>query len=162
MSLLTRLYAPLLLVLFTASPIPSLAANSASDDESAIRDLASRWQTAWNAHDMKAMATLLTTDADFVNVAGRHWKGKPQIELEHAERHQTNLKNSVWVTRNVSIRLLSPTLALAHVDWGITGDTDFDGTPREPREGIFSWLVVKQGDQWLIRSAHNTNKAARK
>ena len=131
-------------------------------DETAIRTLANRWQEYWNSHDMHAMATLLTEDADFVNVAGLHWKGRAKIEGEHAKRHQTNLKNSVWVTRNVTVQVLSPHFALVHLDWGISGDTDFDGTLRQPREGIFTWLVTKHGGSWLIRAAHNTNKTPQK
>jgi hypothetical protein len=47
---------------------------------------------------------------------------------------------------------------LVHVNWGISGDLDPDGTARKPRNGIFSWLLVKQTDgTWLIRSVQNTN-----
>jgi hypothetical protein len=45
-------------------------------DEVQIRALATSWQSAWNAHDMKALFTPVTTDADFVNVGGKHWKGR--------------------------------------------------------------------------------------
>ena len=41
--------------------------------------------------------------------------------------------------------------------WGLKGDKDPDGTPREPRAGLFTWLVVKDGRNWLIRAAQNTN-----
>jgi uncharacterized protein (TIGR02246 family) len=108
------------------------------------------------------MGSLVTEDADFVNVAGLHWKGRRQIVDEHAERHRTNLKRSRWVTHDVEIQTLSPELALVHIRWGMTGDTDFDGTPREPRDGIFSWVVRQQNGTWLIRSVHNTNAAPRK
>ena len=133
-------------------------ADSRDREEKAIRHLVERWDSAWNKHDMQAMATLLTDDADFVNVAGLHWKGKTQIEREHAERHKTNLKNSISVTRNVEIQLLSAHFALVHVDWGMSGDTDFDGTPRNPREGVFTWLMEKENGAWLIRAAQNTNR----
>lgn len=48
-------------------------------DQAEIRDVARRWEEAWNSHDMAAMATLLAPDADFVNVSGRHWKGRQEI-----------------------------------------------------------------------------------
>jgi uncharacterized protein (TIGR02246 family) len=128
-------------------------AASPSDEKRSIRAIVTQWDSAWNSHDMKAMASLLTEDADFVNVAGLHWKGKSQIEAEHAERHRTNLKDSTSSTREVGIQLLAPRFAIVHIEWTISGDRDFDGTPREPREGIFTWLMVKQSNQWLIRAA---------
>ena len=132
-----------------------------SDDE-AILEIVNRWETAWNAHDMSAMGNLIAEDADFVNVAGLHWKGKPQIVREHAERHRTNLKLSSWRTEKIGIQKLGSGFALVHIEWGMTGDTEFDGTPREPRRGIFSWLVTKTGDRWLIRAVQNTNVTPRK
>jgi uncharacterized protein (TIGR02246 family) len=140
----------------------ALSAASQSADERNIRELVARWQESWNTHDMKAMAALLAEDADFVNVAGLHWKGKTQIEAEHAARHRTNLKNSIWETHNITVQALSQNFALVHIDWGISGDTDFDGTPRQPREGIFSWLVSKRDGRWLIRAVQNTNNSPRK
>jgi uncharacterized protein (TIGR02246 family) len=130
-----------------------------SDDESAIRKAADRWLVSWNAHDMNAMGTLLTDDADFINVAGLHWKGKADIVREHALRHRTNLKDSVWVTRDIAIQPLAPGIALVHMSWGMTGDKDFDGTPRKPRDGIFTWLMERRDGAWLIRAVQNTNLA---
>jgi uncharacterized protein (TIGR02246 family) len=153
------------LVLSMGSLLLSSAALSAAPravDERAIRELVARWQETWNAHDMKAMASLLTEDADFVNVAGLHSKGKAQIETEHARRHQTNLKDSVWETRGITVQPLSDEFALVYIEWGISGDTDFDGSPRQPRDGIFSWLVSKRGDRWLIRAVQNTNRTPQK
>ena len=33
---------------------------------------------AWNRHDMKAYSALFTEDADFVNVVGMHFRGRPR------------------------------------------------------------------------------------
>lgn len=146
------LVAVLSAALFSSS---SAVVAAAADDASILR-LVQAWGTDWNTHDMTAMGTLLTADADFVNVAGLHWKGREQIVREHAERHRTNLKLSQWTTRSTAIQQLSSDVALVHVNWGMTGDTDFDGTPREPREGIFTWLVLKRNGHWLIRAVQNT------
>jgi hypothetical protein len=34
---------------------------------------------------------------------------------------------------------------------------DPDGTLRQPRGGVFTWIVVKQGSEWRLRAAQNTN-----
>lgn len=130
-------------------------AQSAADDV-AIRELAMRWEHAWNQHDMKRLVSVMTEDADFVNVGARHWRGKREIEAEHASRLD-QFRESTWSTKAVTIRLLEPDVALVHVDWALSGDKDPDGTPRSPRGGVFTWVVVRQSKGWLIRAAQNTN-----
>jgi len=125
-------------------------------DEAQIRAIATSWQSAWNAHDMKALFTLVTPDADFVNVGGKHWKGREQIEAGHTLR-LSQFQESTWTTKSVTVQLLKPDIALVHVDWSIVGDKDPDGTARKPREGLFTWIVTKHGGHWLIRAAQNTN-----
>ena len=63
--------------------------------EYAVERIASEWEAAWNTHDMSRMAKLLTVDADFVNVLGKHWKGVTEIERAHASMHKTQRSGSV-------------------------------------------------------------------
>ncbi len=126
--------------------------------QAAAEELAEQFRIDWNSHDMDAMGQLFTKDADFVNVLGMHLKGRAQIVARHKEIHVMQFKDSVWVTHSVASQLLSPEFGLVHVNWGMSGDRDPDGAPRKPRDGIFSWLLLRQRDgTWLIRSAHNTN-----
>ena len=125
--------------------------------EEAVAVIAAEWQAAWNAHDMSRMAALLTDDADFVNVAGRHWNGKAEIEQVHSELHKTQFQASVWENGTVQVQSLKSDLALVHLGWSVRGDFDPDGTPRTPRNGLFSWLLVEKPGGWFIRAAHNTN-----
>jgi uncharacterized protein (TIGR02246 family) len=66
-------------------------------------------------------------------------------------------KESVWGTTDVQVRFLKPDVAIVHVNWGIRGDKDPDGTPRQPRRGIFTRIVMKRDGRWLIRASQNTN-----
>jgi uncharacterized protein (TIGR02246 family) len=104
---------------------------------SGIRELATRWEQAWNQHDMKQLVSLMTEDADFVNVGARHWKGRPEIEAEHTQR-LNQFRESTWSTKAVTVQFLKPDAALVHVDWALKGDTDPDGTPRSPRSRVRS------------------------
>jgi len=127
-------------------------------DDKAIREAVRQWELAWNAGDMSAAAALFCDDADFVNVLGSHWHGRDQIELEHAERHRRQLKDSVFTPLGVGIQYIDGTSALVHVRWSIRGDHDLDGTPRQPRQGLFSWVMLRDAQgHWRIRSAHNTH-----
>lgn len=50
---------------------------------------------------MQQLASLMTQDADFVNVGARHWKGRREIEAEHASRLD-QFRESTWSTRAVN------------------------------------------------------------
>ena len=129
-------------------------------DAAAIRQTVRLWERAWNAGDMAAAASLFCDDADFVNVLGSHWQGRAQIETEHASRHRLQLKDSVFTPSHVQVRLLRADVALAHVGWSIHGDRDLDGEPRPPRQGLFTWVMLKSpGGRWQVRAAHNVHTA---
>lgn len=144
-------------VLFTLLGLIASGHAQPESDEGKIRAIAARWEHAWNTHDMKALAALFTDDADFVNVGARHWKGRSEIQAQHAAR-LGQFKESVWTNRAVSIQILKPGFALVHVTWSMRGDKDPDGTAREPRDGLFTWIVMEQSGNWLIRAAQNTNR----
>ncbi|MYM90823.1 SgcJ/EcaC family oxidoreductase [Rugamonas sp. FT82W] len=146
-----------LLAALTTGPSPAQAAPS--DDELAIQQAESRWQDAWNRHDMDALSSLFTDDADFVQVNGRRWVGPAEIKKNHALVHEMMFKDSVWTNLKLDVRFLKPDVAIAHQTWGLRGDRNPDGTPRTPREGLFTQVFVKRGDRWLISAAHNTNIA---
>jgi hypothetical protein len=67
-------------------------------------------------------------------------------------------KNSVWPTERVNVQILAPEMALVHVDCQTRGDLDFDLKPWPPRNGLFSWLVVKDAGSWKIRAVQNAAK----
>jgi uncharacterized protein (TIGR02246 family) len=118
---------------------------------------ATQWAEAWNRHDMSMMAELLTEEADFVNVLGNHGTGRADIAHEHATWHQRQFTESVWTTRSVHVQALQPDLALVHVAWAIRGDRAPDGTTRQPRQGIFTWVMPRHRETWDLRAAHNTD-----
>ena len=156
-----RLFAVLLLVTLPGAAQAMGTSNGAQSEQQlqvAAESIATKMIAAWNAHDMTAWGQRFTTDVDFVNVVGVHWKGRDELVAAHVESHKAQFKNSILVTHSVEAQLLSPEFGLVHVNWGISGDLDPDGTARQPRDGIVSWLLVKQTDgSWLIRNAHNTN-----
>lgn len=126
------------------NPAAGVALAQSKADEDALRMLASDWERNWNAHDMKALASLFTADADFVNVGARHWKGRKQIEEQHAARLGQFLE-SIWTTRFVTVQFIRTDVAIVHVDWELKGDRDPDGKPRNPRGGVFTWTILRQG-----------------
>ena len=126
-------------------------------DLEGINNLVNKWESYWNSHNMDSMGTLLRDDVDFVNVAGQWLKGKKQTVAVHKERHLVVFKASIWKTDSINIKYVKPDLSIIHIGWGITGDVDPDGKPRTPRHGIFTWVVIKENNQWVILVVHNVN-----
>ena len=137
---------------------PMLGYSNETGPQEANRALAKQLESTWNAHDMQAFGKLLTEDVDWVNVDAGHGKGRETVERGHARVHAGKFKNSVMTINKVDVAVIRPDVAIVHVSWGIRGDTDDDGTPRQPREGLFTWVTVKDGDTWKIRASHNTNR----
>lgn len=150
---------PLTLALFATLAAMSSVQAAPSEDELAIQQVENRWQDAWNRHDMVALSSLFTDDADFVQVNGRRWIGPAEIRKNHTLVHEMMFKDSVWTNLKLDIRFLKPDVAIAHQTWGLRGDKNPDGTPRTPREGLFTQVFVKRAGHWLITAAHNTNIA---
>lgn len=139
------------------SPIEGHAQDA--DPAIANRALAKAFESSWNTHDMgEPFRKLLTEDVDWVSVSGGHGSGRERVVQNHMKVHENKFKDSVLTITSVNVAPIKPDVALVHVDWSIQGDRDNDGTPREPREGVFTWVTVKDGGIWKIRASQNTNK----
>ncbi len=130
-----------------------------SEDLSAILDLERRLSRAWNTHDMGALANLLALDADFVTVGGTWLRGRKEFKSHHVTLHETMFKRSSLRVRSTEVKFISTDIAVAHVRWRIEGDSDPDGTPRKPRTGIFTQVLMKKQGKWKIIASQNTNEA---
>jgi uncharacterized protein (TIGR02246 family) len=84
-----------------------------------------------------------------VSVTARHWKG-PEIKTENAAVWE-RIRGSILSSKVVNIQFLKPDIALVHVDWVSKSEREANLSA-----GAFTWVVVKQGTRWLIRSAQNT------
>jgi uncharacterized protein (TIGR02246 family) len=150
-----------LLAAFIVSSLTSfgqdLAVKYNTEDLAVLNSLPAKFQKYWNIHNMDSMGTMLTDDVDFVNVLGIWLKGKAATVARHKEVHLTQFKSSLWSTDSVEIKYVTSDLAIMHIGWGISGDFDPDGTPRKPRHGIFTWVVIKKKGDWLLLAVHNVN-----
>src|SRR5512132_1885495 len=146
----------LLTLIVLALAVSPLSATQA-DDENAIREMQSRWDDAWNRHDVKALGALVAEDVRFVNVAGQGLTGRGEFEALQARTHAMQFKESVRTVTGTDIKFLTPDIAVAHVKWGMRGDKDSDGTPRQPRNGVMMQVLMKRDGKWAVVAAQNTN-----
>jgi uncharacterized protein (TIGR02246 family) len=121
---------------------PVRASQQADEDE--IKRIQARWDDAWNRHDIKALSALVAEDVRFVNVAGNVLNGREEFEKLQARTHATQFKDSVRTVTGTDIKFVTADIAVAHVRWGMIGDKDADGTPRQPRNGVMMQVLVKR------------------
>lgn len=145
---------------------PSFAApNDAAD----VRVAVLGFPAAWNHHDMVAFGKLFAPDAEFVNVGGRLWKGREAIQANHAWSHGAIPRNtagfgeanqpyygifshSTMQFKQIEVRFLREDIAVAHVNWELSGDA----RTKELRRGVLVFVLSRQGDKWLIAVGQNT------
>ncbi len=137
-----------------------------TNDQAAVRQVVSSFAETWNRHDMEAFGRLFASDADFVNVAADWWKGRQDIQAQHALSHGTIpadtlsvpmqyygiFKSSTFRFTQIDVRFLRKDVAVAHASWDLLGDTR---TPN-PRHGLMTFVFSRQGGAWLIDAAQNT------
>jgi uncharacterized protein (TIGR02246 family) len=140
---------------FALAVLGGTASSATSDDENAIRQVQTVQADAWNRHDAKAYAALFTEDGDCVNVVGWWWKGRAQIESKLTTVFATAFRASELTVTSTDVRFLTPTIAVAHVHWTMTGYKMPPGLP-EPREGIEIQVLEKKAGHWMIQSFQNT------
>ena len=105
---------------------------------------------------LEALAALVAEDVDLITVAGTWLRNRKEFEEDHAKSHQMMLKESVLTMNNTRVKFIRPDVAVAHVEWGIKGVREQDGTPRQPQKGIFTWVLEKRRGIWSIIVAQNT------
>jgi uncharacterized protein (TIGR02246 family) len=145
-----------LLSLLAVVALAGTASAAASDDETGIRQVQISQADAWNRHDATAYAALFAEDGDCVNVVGWWWKGRAQIENKLKAAFAFVFHESQLTVTDTSVRFLSPTIAIAHVSWTMTGAKAPPGIP-EPRQGIEIQVLQKKSGHWLIQAFQNTN-----
>ncbi|MDQ3665224.1 MAG: SgcJ/EcaC family oxidoreductase [Acidobacteriota bacterium] len=145
----------LFIVLILIAPPGVAQTKGNAKDKEAIKSIALKWQDTWNRHDMKALAALVAEDADLITVGGTWLRSGKEFEEDHAKSHTMMFKESVLTTNNLEVKFIRPDVAVAHVEWSIKGVKDPDGMPRQPQQGISTWVVEKRKGTWLIIAAQN-------
>ena len=118
--------------------------NETSEAEQDIRALLARMFEAWARGDSEAYANCFTEDSDYVTFNGIHLRGRAENAGLHGALFRTVLRGTRIAADVESIVFLSPGVALMH--------TAADGR----KKSYQTYVVVKTGDAWLIRSFQNT------
>ena len=121
-----------------------------AEDEAAIRKIVTRLEEGWNAGSGKEFAASFDEDADYVVVNGARVKGRKEISEGHQRIFDTFYKDSRLTPSIQTVRFLSDTIALAHIEWRLKR-----ADSRETRS-MNSLVLTKKNGQWGITAFHNT------
>jgi uncharacterized protein (TIGR02246 family) len=154
-----RIYAVAAALLGLAVGSTSVAMGNPSNDEAGVRALVSRFEGAWNRHDLEALASLFADDVDFVNVVGMRWVGRNAIEQHHAASRAAIFKTSTLKIQDTTVRFLKPDVATACFVWTLSGMTLKNGQIAPTRTGILTHVLVRADGHWLILLSQKTDIA---
>jgi uncharacterized protein (TIGR02246 family) len=137
-------------ILIAGGFAPARAQESAarSDDEQSIRKSAESYCEAFNRGDVAALLTFWADDADYVDADGEACRGKEAIGAMF-DGAKEDLNGQKLTLKIDSLRLVKPEVA---VEDGTATLTSPDG---EATSGRYTAVLVKDGDTWLISSAHD-------
>ena len=113
-------------------------------DENAIRLLLARLHDAWARGDAEAYAACFTEESDYITFNGMHVRGRAENAKLHTALFRRVLKGTALSAEIESVKLLSSCVALVHTA----------GSGR--KKSFQSYVLVKSGSNWLIRSFQNT------
>lgn len=125
-----------------------------------IQSVGMRFIQTWNAHDMDELALLFQEDADFVNVYGNAYVGRPRIRDEHIAIHTTVFRESQLSANEMRIKQLTDAVASLQIHWALVGIKTPHAQPLPDPKGVLTLIVIKTGDGWEIAVGQNTDIVA--
>jgi uncharacterized protein (TIGR02246 family) len=121
-----------------------------SPTETAHRILASL-EASWNRADGAAYGAHFAEDAEFVDIRGELHRGRGAIAGGHQWIFDNIYKGSRMTYRLVGARAVTDDVIVAHgLAFMETTNHMFDG-----RHAINTFVVVRNGENWLIAAFHN-------
>jgi uncharacterized protein (TIGR02246 family) len=128
---------------------------AASTDDDAIRAFETAQEAAWNAHDAHAYVQFFAPDADIILFSGWWWKSRDEAERKLTDAFAVVFAESRLHIDEVSIKSLSPDMALAHVRWSMTGARKLDGAANGATQGISTQLLRRSDGRWLVQAVQS-------
>lgn len=124
-------------------------------DEDLIRQVGDGFVAAWNASDADGIAAFFAEDGDTI-VTGGYFKGREAIAGNYRTGFETVYKGTTLTITTTSLRFLEPDVAIGDGTYEIAGLKDAEGNDMPNIKGIFTNVMTKVGDKWLITCSRPT------
>ena len=116
--------------------------------------ITSRFEAAWNAHDMEAFAALFHPDATFVNRFATYWRGADAIVAGHRSIHETIFSDSILEVEAPDVDNLSRDAAILHFWTRLTVGAAHPAGPHQVDTLILA-VLTRRDEEWRIQAAEN-------
>ena len=144
----------LILFLILSFSNPSIAQNS--QNEQLIKNVVLAFQDDFNEGEFKNTEFYTTKDWEHINPGGGITKGREAVLKEIRAVHQTFLKGVSLTIESITIRFLTPTVAIADV---VHKSSDYElpqGVKHQNERQRKTYVVVKKDNKWLMTLDQNT------
>jgi len=126
-------------------------------DEELVKKVVLAFQEDFNEGSFKNAASYTTDDWEHLNPNGGVLKGRDAVVKRVREVHQTFLKGVTMSIESMSIRFITPDVAIANVIHKMNDYETPNGVKHENERRLKTYIVVKQKEKWLLTHDQNTN-----
>jgi len=117
-------------------------------------DAPTAFQSAWNAHDMRAFAVLFHRDATFVNRFAHYVRGVDEIVALHQPIHETIYRDSSVANELIDSTALGEDVAVVHFWSRLRVGPAHPAGAHEVDTLILAVLTRREGE-WRIQALEN-------
>ncbi|MDN3657214.1 SgcJ/EcaC family oxidoreductase [Ferruginibacter paludis] len=127
-----------------------------SRNEQLVKDVVLAFQEDFNEGGFKKAVFYTTKDWEHINPGGGITKGREAVLKEVRAVHQTFLKGVSLTIESMTIRFLTPTVAIADV---VHKSSDYElpqGVKHQNERQMKTYVIVKRQNKWLLTLDQNT------
>jgi uncharacterized protein (TIGR02246 family) len=117
-------------------------------------EIPTRFQEAWNTHDMDAFGRLFHPDATFVNRFGSYWRGVNQIVTGHTGIHATIYRDSTLENDAPDVDTISDNAVILHFWSRLSAGNAHPAGPHQIDTLILAVVTLRDGE-WRIQALEN-------
>jgi uncharacterized protein (TIGR02246 family) len=127
-----------------------------AEKEQSVNEVILSFQADFNNGSFKNAATYTTQNWEHINPGGGITKGRNAVLKEVKAVHQTFLKGVTMTIEVISIRFITPDVAIADVVHKISIYEMPKGVKHKNERQRKTYVVVKQNGKWLLTQDQNT------
>lgn len=117
-------------------------------------EITTRFQEAWNRHDMVAFGRLFHPDATFVNRFGTYWRGVDQIVAGHAGIHASIYRDSTLAIDAPDVDPISDDAMILHFWSRLSAGAAHPAGPHQVDTLILA-VATRRDSEWRIQALEN-------
>jgi uncharacterized protein (TIGR02246 family) len=117
-------------------------------------EITTRFQEAWNTHNMETLGKLFHHDATFVNRFATYWRGVDQIVAGHAGIHASIYRDSTLAIDVPDIDLISDDSVILHFWMRLSAGAAHPAGPHQI-DTLALAVVTQRNGEWRIQALEN-------